>query len=416
MAVQIKVGYGEGELAAMLSTGRFLRELRPEPVQEVSNLAHEILCRLNKPVGVQPLASLAKAAQRIVIVTGDHTRVLPTHRIIPVIFNYLIQAGVEKNSITVVIGVGNHRPVTEEEKRKILGPVYGQIPCFHSRETGYSLIGITTRGTPVEVSTPVAEADLVIGLGNIELHQLTGFSGGVKAVAAGTASKRALEHNHRLSTLQTDAMGRLDGNIVRHDMEEFAGIANLKFIINTVMNEKREVVYLTAGDPVESHRTAAVVAEKLFKFKLEELADIVIVSPGGSPKDDTVYQAQKSLKNALKAVKDGGIIIITAKCSEGFGDPVFEQWMKEASSPEEIEARTKKDFVLGGHKCSFIASAVKKASVFMVSEMRPEDVAELFFKPFSSLQRALDAAVAEKGENAGVIVMPWGSVTVPIMN
>lgn len=414
MPVQIKVRYGEGELTATLSTGKFLGEIRPGPLMEITNLEHEIVYRLNKPVGVQSLAALAKAAQKIVIVTADHTRVLPTQKILPIVVDYLVQAGVEKNSLTIIIGVGNHRPVTEEEKRQILGPLYGQVQSFHSRETGYSSLGVTTRGTPVEVSTPVAEADLVIALGNIELHQLAGFSGGVKAVAAGTASKRALEHNHRLSTLQKNAVGILDGNIIRHDMEEFARTANLNFIINTVMNEKREVVYLTAGDPIEAHQRGATVADKLFRFQLNELADIVVVSPGGSPKDDTVYQAQKSVKNALKAVKDGGIIIITAKCSEGFGDPVFEQWMKEASNLEEIEDRTKKDFVLGGHKCSFIASAVKKARIFMVSEMKPEDVKALFFEPFNSLQEAVDAAVAEKGDNAGIIVMPWGSLTVPI--
>lgn len=414
MPVQVKVGYGEGELTATLSNGRFLGEIRPGPMSKIANLEHEILYRLNNPVGVQSLAALAKGAKKIAIVTGDQTRIAPTSKILPVIFEYLIQAGAEKCFLTVIIGVGNHRPITEEEKRQILGPLYGQVRCLHSRETGYSLMGITTRGTPVEVSTPVAEADLVIGLGNIELHQLAGFSGGVKAVAAGTASMRALEHNHRLSNLQNDAVGKLDENIVRQDMEEFARTANLRFVINTVMNEKRKVVYLTAGDPVEAHRTGAAIAEKLFKFQLKELADIVIVSPGGSPKDDTVYQAQKSVKNALRAVKAGGIIIITAKCSEGFGDPVFEQWMKESSSLEEIEARTKNDFVLGGHKCSFIASAVRKARIFMVSKMRPEDVKALFFTPFGSLQEAVDASIAEKGDNAGVLVMPWGSLTVPV--
>lgn len=414
MPVEIKVGYGDKELSATLTAGRFLGEIRPGPLPEIANLEHEILYRLNKPVGVQCLAALAKAAKKTVIVTGDHTRVLPTHKILPVVVEYLVKAGIEKNSLTVIIGVGNHRPVTEEEKRQILGSLYGQVQSFHSRETGYSLVGVTTRGTPVEVSTPVAEADLVIALGNIEMHQLAGFSGGVKAIAAGTASKRALEHNHRLSTLQNDAVGELDGNIVRQDMEEFARTANLRFIVNAVMNEKREIVFLTAGDPVKSHRTGTAVAEKLFNIELNEAADIVIVSPGGSPKDDTVYQAQKSVKNALKAVKDGGIIILTAKCPEGFGDSTFEQWIKEAAGLKEIEDRTKNNFVLGGHKCAFIASAVNKAQIFMISEMKPEDVKALFFKPFSNLQEAVDAAVAEKGENAGIIVMPWGSLTVPI--
>ncbi len=413
MFFDVKVRYGSGETGAVVRGGRLLGVIRPHPLPELVDLRQEIINGLRGPIGSKPLSALAEGARKIAIVTSDHTRPLPAHLILPVLCAELEGAGAGKKDVTVVIGVGSHRPVTEEEKKRLTGPVYGQVRCFHSQETGYKLMGVTKRGTPVEVAVPAAEADLVIGLGNIELHQLAGYTGGVKAVAAGAASRRALEHNHRLSRLGESGLGMLDGNVVRQDMEEFARIAKLGFIINVVLNESHQVVHLAAGHPVRAHRSGCAAADRLYRVRIKEKADIVIMSPGGAPKDGTVYQVQKAVKNALRAVRDGGIIIAAAKCPEGFGDPVFEQWMSQVSSPEELEKRSSAEFILGGHKGAFIASAVKKARIFWVSDMPPEQVRKLFFEPFGTVQEAVDEALQIKGDDAGILVMPWGGLTVP---
>lgn len=413
MPVKISLKYGSKEIKAQLPECRFIGELVPGTSNELIDLEQEIRDKLAHPVGSEPLVSLAKGVNKIAIVTPDHTRVFPSAEILPILCAHLFEAGIDSGSVTIVIGVGNHRPVNVDEKKRILGPLYNKVTCLHSKETGYIFKGITKRGTPIEVASPVAEAGLVIGLGSIELHQLAGFSGGVKAVAAGTAGRNALEHNHRLKTLQSDMTGKLEENFVRQDMEEFARVVNLRFIINVVLNEKGDVTFVTAGDPLEAHRHGCKVAKEVFTVSIEERADIVIVSPGGEPRDSTVYQAQKSVKNALKAVKDGGIIILAAQCPEGFGDEVFEKWLGEASDPEQILERAKKEFVLGGHKSVFIASAVKRAKIYLVSDMNYEAVIKMFFEPFSSLQEAIDKAFEIKGHSPSILVMPWGGLTVP---
>lgn len=413
MSVTINLKYGNQEVQAIISTGRYLGEIRPNPLPEITQPEQEIINGLRQPIGAPPIDFLVRGKGRAAIVISDHTRPLTSKLILPLLVKELEQSGLSKDSMTVVIGVGNHRPVTEKEKEYLIGPLYGQIKCQHSRETGYRMLGITKRGTPVEVAEPVAEADLVIAVGCIEPHQLAGFSGGVKAVAAGAASRRALEHNHKLGTLQGNALGQVEGNIVRRDMEEFAQIANLKFIINVVLNENQRVVSVVTGDPVKAHLAGLETARAMCSVNLKETADIVIISPGGTPKDDTVYQAQKSVRNALRAAAQGGIIIVAAKCPEGFGDPVFEEWMNAASSPKDIEGRSAREFVLGGHKGAFIAQAVNQARIFWVSDMEQAQVRKLFFEPFSSLQEAVDTAIGIKEDNAGVLVMPYGGLTVP---
>lgn len=409
----ITLSYGQGNIRAEIPPVRDIREIRPISLPEIADFRQEIINSLRSPIGCRPLSDLARDAGIVTIVISDQTRSLPSNLILPVVIDELLKAGVNREAIRILIGVGNHRDITEEEKAMLLGPVYGKILCLHSRETGYISLGMTKRGTPVEVAVPVAQAGLVIALGNIEFHQLAGFSGGVKAIAAGAASYRALENNHRLSTLGEGGLGVLDSNIMRQDMEEFAYIANLSFIINVVLNESSRPIAVVAGDPVKAHRVGCKEAQRVYAVNLEEPADIVIVSPGGEPKDATVYQAQKTVRNALRAVKDRGIVIVAAKCREGFGDKVFEQWVSQAASPEELLARSSREFVLGGHKGAFIAQAVNRARIFWVSDLPPAQVKTLFFEPFNSLQDAVNQACRIMGKKAEIIVMPWGGLTVP---
>ncbi len=415
LGMEINLRYGDGWTKAVVPDAWDLTEIRPNQLPEVADLEQEVINCMRSPRDCIPLRIMAQGMEEIAIVISDHTRTLPSGALLPILCNELGQAGIKKDNITVVIGGGNHRPVTEEERKRLMGPLYGQLRCVHSTETGYRMLGVTKRGTPVAVSTPVAAADLVIGLGSIELHQLAGYSGGAKSVAIGTASKRAIEHNHRLSCLYGTTAGILDGNPVRDDMEEFAGQTKLGFIINVVLNEYKKVIAVVAGAPVAAHRAGCSFAKRLCMVEVDGPSGITIVSPGGTPRDDTVYQAQKAVSNALKMTAKGGIIIVTARCAEGFGDPVFEDWIKGAADLPELEERTRKEFVLGGHKAAFIIKAVKQARVFWVSEMEPADVARLFFTPFSSFQAATDAAVKDRGGQGRVIIMPWGGLTFPVL-
>ena len=139
------------------------------------------------------------------------------------------------------------------------------------------------------------------------------------------------------------------------------------------------------------------------------------MSPGGEPKDINLYQAQKALDNAKHAVKSGGVIILTAACAEGLGESTFEEWMTEASKPGDLIQRIKKEFKLGGHKAAAIAMVMQNASIYLVSDLPPELVRGIFFTPFKSAQEALDEAFRKLGRNAGVLLMPCGGSTLPLL-
>jgi nickel-dependent lactate racemase len=155
------------------------------------------------------------------------------------------------------------------------------------------------------------------------------------------------------------------------------------------------------------------VCKQIYICPIEKKADVVIASAGGYPKDINVYQAQKALDNAYQAVKSGGTIILLAECSEGYGEPTFEKWIKEANSPDDIIKRLKKKFVLGGHKAYAIAKLTKEVEVILVSSLPPDEVRKLFFIPMEDTSQAIEYIKEKYGEDFQAYILPSGNTVVP---
>jgi nickel-dependent lactate racemase len=273
-------------------------------------------------------------------------------------------------------------------------------------------VGWTSRGTPVEAYKPVVKADVRIALGNVEPHYFAGYSGGAKALVPGVCSLATIQHNHAMMVKSSARAGVLDGNPVREDIEEGAALIGLDFILNVIVDANHNILAAAAGHPIEAHRWLCNVLDFQRKVIIEQLADIVIVSAGGFPKDINLYQAQKALDNAAAAVKPGGVIIWLAECPDGLGNPTFEEWLVGATA-DSIIARIQEHFVLGGHKAAAIASVLKKAHVLLVSSLDPALVRDCGLRPYAEFDRALADALSETGPDPAIAVMPAGSAVLP---
>ena len=108
------------------------------------------------------------------------------------------------------------------------------------------------------------------------------------------------------------------------------------------------------------------------------------------------------------------MIILVGSCKEGLGERVFKQWMTTAPNAYSMIERIQTDFQLGGHKAAAIAMVLEDADIFLVSELDPKLVEKIFLRPFSTVQEAFDVALRQRGENASVLVMPFGGSTLPL--
>ena len=370
---------------------------------------------LERPIGTPKLEELIRAGEKIAIVTSDITRPLPSKLVLPPILKRLEAVGIKDEDILIVFALGAHRFHTEEEMRFLVGDeIFERYRCVDSDPQAMTYLGATDGGTPVSIDNRVIEADRRITLGNIKYHYFAGYSGGAKAILPGVSTREAIQANHSRMLEPGAEAGRADGNPVRLDLEE--GIKKfipIDFIVNVVLDEHKQIIHAVAGDFVEAHREGCKFLDRLYLKPIDERADIVIVSQGGWPKDLNLYQTQKALDNAKHAVKDGGVIILVGSCKEGLGEEVFEQWITEADTPDELIERIQATFELGGHKAAAIAQVLKRAEIYLVSEMERAFVRSIFMEGFDDIASAYEQAQAKFVGRGTVIVMPYGGSTLP---
>jgi nickel-dependent lactate racemase len=408
--------YGHDTLSTRVPAASLQAIAAPVQGEETVDEARLLREALARPSGTPQLRDLARPSQKVVIVTSDLTRPCPSERLLPTVLDELAAAGVAEGDVTVVLALGLHRPMTEMEIEAAVGPEL----CRHLRILNHDpedtvRLGVTAAGTPVEIYRPVVEADFRICLGNLELHYFAGYSGGAKAILPGCASRAAVSANHAMMIRPEAAAGRLIGNPVRADLEEGVAMLGVDFILNVIVDGLHRIVGAVAGHVVEAHRHGCEMVAQRSLVEIDRLADLVLVSAGGYPKDVNLYQAQKALDNAAYAVRDGGILILVAECPEGLGNRTFEAWMTGASSPDDLLARIQREFVLGGHKAAAIAAVQKRASVYLVSSLPEELVRCCGLVPFHSVDDAMGTALDMLGPNPDLLVLPQGSSVLPVV-
>ncbi|MDR1786759.1 MAG: nickel-dependent lactate racemase [Spirochaetaceae bacterium] len=414
--MELEIGFGTTPQRVTIPDSNLAGVLLPNRVEVTLKGEAAVRDALAHPIGSPRLGELVKPGEKIVLITSDITRPFPSHRALPAALEELEGAGVSLGDVTLVFALGSHRKHTPDEMKKLVGEaVFAKVRCVDSDRDDFVRMGRTALGTPVDITRVVAQADKRVGLGNIEFHYFAGYSGGAKAIMPGVSTREAIQVNHSRMTLPEAVAGRLGGNPVREDIEEALSFCPLHFILNAVLDEHKEIIFAAAGHPVEAHRAGCAFLDRLYKVEIPEKADIVLVSQGGAPKDLNLYQTQKALDNAKHAVKDGGIIILVGACGEGLGEAVFQEWMTTATSPRSLVERIRRDFQLGGHKAAAIALVLERAEIYLVSQMEEALVERLFMRPFGSVQSALDGAMEKMGNNARILVMPYGGSTLPAL-
>ena len=397
-----------------VSDDLLLDTLMPQQEQTAPDEEKILEEALEHPLGTKRLEEIVRPGEKAVIVTSDNTRPIPSYKVLPPVLLKLEQAGIRKEDIQIIFGRGSHRKQTPEEQAALVGKdVYAQYHCSDSDSDHTYHYGETKSGTPVDIDARIHEADRVICLGNVEYHYFAGFSGGAKAIMPGCSTRAAIEKNHRFMVKEEAHAGKIKGNPVREDIEEAAAMVHVDFIVNVVLNTKKEIVYAAAGDMTAAHRDACRHLVDLYAMPIEAQADIVIVSQGGAPKDRNLYQTQKALDNTKYAVKEGGVVIVCGSCKEGFGEPHFENFMKTYQDPDEMIQALFDHFVLGAHKAAAIAMVQKRAEIYLVSDLPDEVVNQTFLQPFHSLGEAYAAAQKKFDGKGTVIAMPYGGSTLP---
>ncbi|WP_371371099.1 nickel-dependent lactate racemase [Sporomusa aerivorans] len=413
--------YGKGKVNFTIDASLITDELYIKEYPVLPNPAEAVREAIHNPIGAKPLREIVKPGETVVFIVNDTTRVANSHIFMPILLDELNCAGIPDQDMWIVFALGTHRQMTEEEMIGEVGSSVAQrVKMYNSdcRDEGqFRYFGTTSYGTPVYFNNKVVAADHIICTGSVVHHFFAGFGGGRKAMLPGVAHYETVRKNHSLMLDANAVIGKLDGNPIYHDQVEGTEMCRPSFMINVVLNEKKEFLRVFAGDYIEAHLECCKFVNDVYGVPVEREADLVIASCGGYPKDINVYQLQKTMDNAWCAVREGGVVIILGECAEGSGSVTYEKTMQKYTTPEQVEAAVRADFQIGAHKAYAVTRLMKKAHFILVSSMPPELARLLLFTPARDMEEAMEIAVNKLGSpQPRIILMPMGSITVPLVH
>ena len=412
----LRLLYGEKTADLKLPSG--IRLLQMKPLNAMTNPEEAVLSALSNPIRSPSLLDVARGRKNACVVISDFTRPVPNKTILPPLLQTLESAGLEPESITILIATGMHRPNLGKELENLVGR---DIMTRYPIENHYCRKPETYRkideidGAPIEINTRYLDADLKILTGLIEPHFYAGYSGGRKAILPGISSFETMKFMHSYEMINHSRVTNclLEGNPFHDYGIRVAELARPDFIVNVVINQKRGIAGVFAGDYNHAHLEGCKLVAQHALVPVKEPMDMVITSGGGFPLDATFYQISKALICARDILKPGGTIVVACECREGLGSPEFCGIMRSTCDFQAFSADygDPKDFVIDQWCAQNIFQAADHAGKIYVysSGLSNQDIEKMGAVKIENLQQTVDELLPIHPET---VVVPEGPYVV----
>jgi lactate racemase len=390
--MRVTLPYGTRPLALDLDDALGAEVLALPPPPAVPDLGAALDAALLSPAGTPPLAALARAAKRALVIVSDASRDEPRAALYAAVRRAL--APLPDDAITLAVANGTHAPGPLDALG--LGPevlARHRVVNHDARDLAALVeVGRTRRGTRVRVNRCLLEADLVVVTGRVKPHYFAGWGGGAKGIFPGLGENDDIRQNHRLKADPASSLGRADGNPCRDDIEEAVRLVGRPAFLLDVVEVSGVVTGAVAGDLVLAHRAGVALARPHCEVRARK-ADVVVVS-APLPVSATLYQASKLVPPAGMLLREGGVVVVAAECPEGTG-PL--QTVNEAI------------FALGVRR--FLPA---RYTLLLASGLDPATAARTYATPAPSLGAAVAEARRRAGPSARWLVLPDAADLVPV--
>ncbi len=417
--------YGRGRIRLRLPDVADVTVVRKGALAKLPDPAAAIRGALADPIAAPSLRDLAKGRGSACILICDITRPVPNRLFLRPMIESLIDGGVPREAISVLVATGLHRPNLGDELAELIGDPWVleniRVENHNARDEAQHVdLGRTrTRGTPVRLNQLFVEAELKIATGLVEPHFMAGWSGGRKVVAPGVAHHETIRtfHSARFMEDPLAVQCNLVGNPLHEEQLEIVRMLGDIYGLNTVLDEERNLVFVSFGEIVASHAAAVEFVSGATHVELPRRFSTVVTSSAGYPLDKTYYQTIKGMVTPLAILEPGGTLIIASECSEGFGSREF----REAQT--RLVALGQERF-LATLTAKTLAEVDEWQTEMQLKSLRLGRV-ELYTSGLTAAEQAitgvhmvseLDSAVAASIERSGdraVAVIPEGPYVIP---
>ncbi len=417
--MRVRLEYGTSGLEVEIPS-RQVSVFSPRHEAGLADEAAAFRDAVTAPIGCRPLREIVGAGDRVAVVIPDITRPLPSHRLLPWLFEALPQVPLER--LTIVNGTGSHRVNTKEELASMVGrEVLERCRVVnhdsHDPDT-LELAGRSADGQPVYMSRAYVQADRRIVLGFIEPHFMAGFSGGYKGIFPAVADIASIMRYHDARTIgdPRSTWGVLDGNPTREQIRHNGSLLPVDFCVNVTLDRERRITRFFCGEVDAAFREGAAFSKATAMVACAARFPIVLTSNSGYPLDQNLYQAVKGMSAAAQIVAEDGLILAVARCNDGFPEHGnFKKLLFQHDTPKALlETILAPGFSMYDQWEAQILGMIQSvARVGLFSELPAADVARAHIEPVADLGTRVVQELTRRGADLPIAVLPEGPMTIP---
>lgn len=391
--VEIWLPYGSSEIPVRVPEERLVEILTPHKLSPPDDAPAELkrLVESNRS-----LLDAAKAARKICIAVGASSNSGLTTDVAKTLVETLTSVGVPRTSVTFVR--------TTDAPQLDLNTL-GEVTIIAHDPASTDTVPLQSfKGDPVpNVNPALADADLEILVGELKPHHFLGRTGLCDIVFPGLASRDSVR-NHLVNRKGITAM-----DLHRERLEITNSIKNL-FAVGFVLDSDRSPSKIMLGGIDSCMKDLEQPLQTACVNTVNQTADIVVMSVGGRPTDESLLRAVETFPAALPSLKRDGVIIVAAECPQGHGDTEFYDWCAERKEARYLEARLRHSFNYNGFKAAFLLRTLESHRIYLVSTIPDHYVEGIFgMKAAPTVNSALQTAQRTIGSDSTISVIPDAS-------
>ena len=252
----------------------------------------------------------------------------------------------------------------------------------------------------VSVNKLLLEAEDIITINSVEPHYFAGFTGGIKSIIPGLASRKTIEKNHSLAIKPESGVIETDNNPLHGDLWEGGYLLKSLQKIQSIqiVNYNEQIIHMSVGTLQNAFNQAKIQSFKIYGTSLNKKVDHII-SFVANPLNKTLYQAQKAMENTKNVLNDNGTFTLIAKCDRGIGNPLFFNRMKSLQTPDKIiESISYENYKFGDHKAYYWAELAKRTRLLYIGDISGNDASDAFMEKinFNQLLAKIEKWIEKK--------------------
>lgn len=373
----IQLNYGQSHWEQTFDSERVIEVCNaPASIEDIST---EIQAALNSPLEYPPLEQAVVEGDKIILAFDPETP--QCEILIKEIWDVLNRRGVQASDITLLQPtVTNPKDPRIGLSSEVAEEVVWKIHDSKDEDaSGY--LASTTNGQRVYLAKELLESDYIVTLGTVGFDSRLGFHGThsvlFPGLSNGEAGKLFIQNGHEELTPENDRP-------LRQMVDEIGWLLGVQFTIQVVPGSQGGIAKVMSGSNDAVLRAGKEFLNESSHLELDSRVDVVLASATLENAVDQWEAFARAISNAKSLVaRDGRLILLTDLKAE---PTQALKMLMEEEFPQDALMDLRKAGTLEAQIAAEMAEVTAWCRVYLLSQLDPDTVEELFFIPVASHQ------------------------------